>query len=79
MALGLSAKGEDKQMNTLVYSMGAKAEDIFQSFGLSKDESKNYGTVKAKLESYFIKCQNTIFKRAKFNRRVQQENWWMIS
>ena len=26
VASGLSAKGEDKQVNTLVYSMGAKAE-----------------------------------------------------
>ena len=29
VASGLSAKGEDKQVNTLVYSMGAKAEDTF--------------------------------------------------
>ena len=73
VASGLSSKSEDKQVNTLVYSMGAKAEDIFQSFGLSEDDSKNYSTVKTKFESHFIKRRNTIFERAKFNRRVQQE------
>ena len=73
VASGLSTKGEEKQVNTLVYSMGAKAEDIFQSFGLSADESKSYSTVKAKFESHFIKRRNTIFERAKLNRRVQQE------
>ena len=53
--------------------MGAKAEDIFQSFGLSEEDSKKYSTVKAKFESHFIKRRNTIFERARFNRRVQQE------
>ena len=71
VASGLSSKSEDKQVNTLVYSMGAKAEDIFQSFGLSEDDLKNYSTVK--FESHFIKRQNTIFERAKFNRREQEE------
>ena len=73
VASGLSTKSEDKQVNTLVYSMGAKAEDIFQSFGLSEKDSKKYSTVKAKFESHFIKRRNTIFERARFNRRVQQE------
>ena len=73
VASGLSTKLEDKQVNTLAYSMGAKAEDIFQSFGLSEEDSKKYSTVKDKVESHFIKRRNTIFERARFNRRVQQE------
>ena len=56
VASGLSTKGEEKQVNTLVYSMGAKVEDIFQLFGLSEDELKNYDTVKTKFESHFIEC-----------------------
>ena len=72
-ASGLSAKAEDKQVNTLVYSMGAKAEDIFQSFNLLDEDSKVYKTVKVKFMSHFIKRWNTIFEWAKFNRRVQQE------
>ena len=28
-------------MNTLVYSMGAKADDIFQSFNLSEEQAKS--------------------------------------
>ena len=47
MASGLSTEVEDKQMTTLVYFMGVKAEDIFQSFDLSEEELKSYSTVKA--------------------------------
>ena len=71
VASGLSTKSEDNQVNTLVYSMAAKVEYIFQSCGLSEEDSKKYSTVKAKFESF--KRRNTIFERARFNRRVQQE------
>ena len=57
--------------------MGAKAEDIFQSFRLLEEDSKKYSTVKAKFESHYIKRQNTILERARYNRRVQQEGEFM--
>ena len=69
MASGLSTEVEDKQMTTLVYSMGVKAEDIFQSFGLSEEELKSYSTVKAKLKCQTIKCQTIKCEEAKFNRK----------
>ena len=53
--------------------MGAKADDIFQSFNLSEEQAKVYNTVKCKFDSHFVKRRNVIFERAKFNRRVQQE------
>ena len=53
--------------------MGAKADDIFQSFNLSEEQAKVYNIVKDKFDSHFVKRRNVIFKRAKFNTRVQQD------
>jgi hypothetical protein len=54
-ASGLDAKSENAQVNTLIYSMGDKADDILHSFNLSEADSKKYATVKAKFDSHFIK------------------------
>ena len=62
-----------KQVNTLVYSMGDKADDILQSFNLTEADQKKYSTVKDKFERYFVKRRNTIFERAKFNKRKQED------
>ena len=72
-ASNLATKSEENQVNTLVYSMGDKADDIFQSFGLTEEEAKNYATVKGRFESHFVKRRNTIFERAKFNSRKQEQ------
>ena len=53
--------------------MGPKADDVFQSFRLSKADGKKYKTVKDKFDNYFIVCRNTIHKCAKFNRQQQGE------
>ena len=72
-ASGVSSKSEQSQVNILIYSMGLKADDIFQSFGLSDEDGKKYQTVKDKFNVYFTACRNTIHERAKFNRRWQGE------
>ena len=72
-ASGLSGKGSEVQVNTLIYSMGDEADDILRSFGLTEEEKKNYDTVKEKFESHFVKRRNIIFERAKFNMRKQEE------
>ena len=72
-ASGIASKSEESQVNTLIYSMGQKADDILQSFRLSEEDEKKYSTVKAKFEAYFIKRRNPIFERAKFNMRKQGE------
>ena len=59
-------------MNTLLYSMGEKADDILQSFNLSEEELKKYDTVVAKFQNHFISRRNVIFERAKFNSRKQE-------
>ena len=67
------SKQKEYQINTLVYTMGDAAEDILRSFSLSDEQLKSYETVLAKFYGYFVKKQNVIFKRAKFNQRRQQE------
>ncbi len=42
MASGLDVKSEETQVNTLIYSMGDKADDIMRSFDLSEDDKKKY-------------------------------------
>ena len=37
---GLVEKSEESQINTLIYTMGSKADDIFQSFNLSTEDQK---------------------------------------
>ena len=41
----LHKKSEESQINTLLYSMGEKADDILQSFNLQEEELKKYETV----------------------------------
>ena len=71
-ASGLAGKSEESQVNTLIYSMGDKADDILQSFKLSEEDLKTYNTVKQKFDAHFVKRRNVIFERAKFNSRKQE-------
>ena len=69
----LCKKSGAAQVNTLIYTMGQEADDIFHSFNLSDEDQKKYHTVKQKFDSHFIKRRNVIYERAMFNRRVQEE------
>ena len=60
------------QVNDLIYHMGDQADNILTSFGLYRMAIKKmYDMVKEKFEKQFIKCQNKIYERAKFNQRRQ--------
>ena len=72
-ASGLSAKEDEAQVNTLIYTMGAEADNIFHSFKLSEDDSRSYKTVSEKFTSHFVKKHNVIYERARFNMRRQEE------
>ena len=61
----------ESQVNTLIYCMGDEADDILSSFNLINDQGKDYNTVKSKFDSHFIVRRNTIYERAKFNKRSQ--------
>ena len=59
------------QVSTLVYSMGAQAEDVLACLTLTEKQRTKYADVKAGLDGYFVKKRNVIFERAKFNQRRQ--------
>lgn len=73
VASGLVSRGEEAQVNTLIYAMGDQADDILRSFTLSEEDRKNYTAVKGMFDSHFVQRRNVIFERAKFNRRRQEE------
>ena len=74
VASTLDKAPEENQANTLIYTMGAEADDIIQSLGISEAEQKKYDIVKQKLEHFFIIKRNVIFERAKFKLQSQQES-----
>ena len=73
IASGLVSRGEEVQVNTLIYAMGDEADDILRAFTLSEEDRKSYAIVKAKFDNYFVQRRNIIYERAKFNRRKQEE------
>ena len=40
---------------------------------MSKDDQKDYNTVKKRFDTHLIKIKNVIFERAKFNRKSQEQ------
>ena len=64
-------------MSTLLYCMGPDADNVLAPSGTSTNISSNgrkdYKTVMAKFEEFFKVRKNTIYERAKFNRRDQRE------
>lgn len=68
-ASGLTEKSEEAQVNTLMYCMGDRADNISRSFRLSDEDNE---VVKNKFDSHFVKPRNVIFERAKFNSRKQE-------
>ena len=71
-ASGLQFKSEESQMNTLIYTTGDKADDIFLSFQLSEENQKKYNVVLEKFQGHFVKWRNLIYEHTKFNQRIQQ-------
>ena len=69
---GLEKQSEERQVNTLLYSMGDEADEILRSFRLSAEDAKKYDTVKSKFDQHFVQRRNIIYERAKFNLRKQE-------
>ena len=53
--------------------MGDEADDIMTGFGLTDEEKMDYDVGKTKFDGHFVVRRNTIFERAKFSRRSQEE------
>ena len=73
IASGLSQRNEEEQVNTFIYLMGDKADDIFNTFTLVATDKKKYKPVSEAFDKYFDQKCNVMFERAKFNQRRQQE------
>ena len=73
IASGLSSASEEQQVCTLLYCMGEDTEDVLQSTNATAEDRATYRGVCAKLDAFFRVRRNIIYERARFNRRVQQE------
>jgi hypothetical protein len=73
-ASGLSEEPDDKQIDTLIYTLGDKADDIFASFNINDESVLTYEYVLDLFEKHFIPQRNIIFERARFLRRRQNAN-----
>lgn len=72
VASGLKDKDSAFQVNSLIYTMGEKAEDILSSFDLEAAKVNNYDEVKKAFDEHFVGNTNVIYERAKFNKRCQE-------
>ena len=70
-ASGLNAEVGEKQVCTLLYSMGEDAEDTLPSTNPMAEEKKDYDVVIQKFDEFFKVRKNVIFERARFNKRCQ--------
>ena len=73
IASGLGTSTDIQQVSTLLYCIGEEAKTVLDSTGVTEEEWKQYATVLGKFDEHFKVRQNTIFERACFNRRYQQE------
>ena len=70
-ASGLNEEAGEKQVCTLLYSMGEDAEDTLASTNPTAEEKKDYDVVIQKFDEFFKVRKNVIFERARFNKRCQ--------
>ena len=60
----ISAEFEERQVSTLLYTLGEDAEDVLSS---TEDNRKKCAEVMSKLDSFFYVRKNVICECAKFN------------
>lgn len=61
-----------EQVNALIHLMGSQAKDILRTFNLSEADFKDIKIVIETYEQYFLRRQNVISERVKFNKHIQQ-------
>ncbi|KAK3927041.1 hypothetical protein KUF71_015347 [Frankliniella fusca] len=59
------------QVNNLLYTMGPKANDIFEAFKWTTNQQVDYVSVKEKFDSHYIAKKTKLYERSRFNQRVQ--------
>lgn len=68
----LDKESQEIQVSTLIYCLGNEAENIFKSFNLEAQASKNWETVINRFDEYFIPKRNIIYERKLFHECEQQ-------
>lgn len=72
VASNLAQASDRQQVNTLIYCMGDKGDDILCSLSMTTEEREKYETVQEKLKESLNGKINVIYERAKFNSRKQE-------
>ena len=57
-------KDNARQINTFIYSIRDRADDILHTFTLSLDEANSYDEIIEKFEAHFVKKRIVIFERS---------------
>ena len=70
-ASGLQTQDEQQQVSMLLYCLGETSDDVLTSTKISADDQIKFDSVMSKFDEFFQVRRNTIFERAKFNRRSQ--------
>lgn len=68
LASGLSKESVERQISTLLYTMGEEADDILMSTNISEADQQVYSKVLDKFDAFFQVRKNVIFERARFNQ-----------
>ena len=69
---GANKKADKEKIDILCYVMGEKSEEILTQILPTLSENTKYDEVKEKFNGYFAPKKNVVFKRFKFNSRIQQ-------
>ncbi|MEQ2231108.1 hypothetical protein ILYODFUR_036050 [Ilyodon furcidens] len=76
VASGLNGKEEEYSVNSLVSTMGDKADDILSTPGLNAADMKKYKPVKDVFDSNFIGKHNVIYKRGLLIKDAKNRGNW---
>lgn len=57
ITLAVKEASTSKQVNTLLYCLGAEAESVLKSTNITADERKDYASVLGKSDSFFQMCK----------------------
>ncbi|KAE8737488.1 hypothetical protein FOCC_FOCC017048 [Frankliniella occidentalis] len=71
---GLAYQDDESKLNTLLYCMGPKADDILLSLPLEDGDDEDYDRVLEEFNNHFGVCVNVVLERQKFLRRKQLPN-----
>lgn len=71
LASGLTGKADDYQVNSPLYVMGDKSDDILSTLPLTDQQKAAYAEVTKAFGEHFVGKHNMIYERAKFNSRQQ--------